>query len=105
MGAERRMSYALADDRERFGLASRNPDKDKLIISDVLACHPGAHALVIGHYVGQLARIAERIGAPLITGKTPRYEREGALWPRRHPRHEPAGGGLLVQGARSRCAR
>ncbi len=75
LDAERRMGYALAEDRERFGLASRNPAKDQLV-AEVLARHPGAQALVIGYYVGQLARIAERIGAPLITGKTPRYERE-----------------------------
>jgi len=75
LDAERRMSYALAEDRERFGLASRNPAKDKLVL-DVLARHPGSQALVIGYYVGQLARIAERIDAPLITGKTPRHERE-----------------------------
>ncbi|MGI8411590.1 MAG: DNA repair helicase XPB [Solirubrobacteraceae bacterium] len=75
LGPERRMSYALAEAREQFGLASGNPAKDDLVAT-VLARHPGAQALVIGYYVDQLARIAARLGVPLITGKTPRYERE-----------------------------
>ena len=75
LDTERRMSYALADDRERFGIASRNPAKDGLVAA-TLARHPQAQALVIGYYVDQLARIADLIGAPLITGKTPRHERE-----------------------------
>ena len=80
LGADARMTYALADERERFGLASRNAAKEPLVDA-ILANHPGAQALVIGYFVGQLARIAERIGAPLITGKTPRHERE-ALYAR-----------------------
>jgi DNA excision repair protein ERCC-3 len=78
--AEARMEYALADERERFGLASRNAAKDGLVEA-VLARHPGAQALVIGYFVGQLGRVAKRLGAPLITGKTPRRERE-ALYAR-----------------------
>jgi len=73
--AERRMSYALADERERFRLASCNPSKDALV-ARLLAEHPGAQALVIGYYVDQLRRIAQTLGAPVITGKTPRHERE-----------------------------
>jgi DNA excision repair protein ERCC-3 len=42
----------------------------------VLAHHPGSQALVIGYYVEQLERIAQGLGAPLITAKTPRHERE-----------------------------
>jgi len=78
--AEMRVEYAVAEERERFGLASRNPDKDGLVEA-ILARHPGAQVLVIGYFVGQLARIAGRLGAPLITGKTPRHERE-ALYER-----------------------
>ena len=80
LAAEARMEYALAEERERFGLASRNAAKDG-VVEAVLARHPGAQALVIGYFVGQLKRIAERLGAPLITGKTPRHERE-ALYAR-----------------------
>ncbi len=72
---ERRMTYAMADERERFRLASTNPSKDALI-AHLLAQHPGAQALVIGYYVDQLCRIAQTLGAPVITGRTPRHERE-----------------------------
>jgi len=47
LAAQGRMDYALADERERFGLASRNPAKDELVRT-ILARHPGAQALVIG---------------------------------------------------------
>jgi DNA excision repair protein ERCC-3 len=69
------MAYALADERERFVIASRNPAKDELVAA-VLAHHPGAQALVIGYYVQQLERIARVLDAPLITGKTARHERD-----------------------------
>jgi len=75
LAAQGRMDYALADQRERFGIASRNPAKDELV-STILRRHPGAQALVIGYFVGQLGRIAEALGAPLITGKTAHHERE-----------------------------
>jgi DNA excision repair protein ERCC-3 len=75
LGAEERMVYALADERERFVIASRNPAKDELVAA-VLAHHPGAQALVIGYYVQQLERIARVLDAPLITGKTARHERD-----------------------------
>ncbi len=80
LAAQGRMEYALADERERFGQASRNPAKDELVMT-ILQRHSGAQALVIGYFVGQLARIAQSLGAPLITGKTPRHERE-ALYAR-----------------------
>ncbi len=80
LAPQARMDYALADERERFGLASRNAAKDQLVEA-TLARHPGAQALVIGYYVGQLARVAKRLDAPVITGKTPRHERE-ALYAR-----------------------
>ena len=77
---ERRMAYALGDDRDRFAIASRNPAKIEHVRS-ILARHPGAQALVIGYYVEQLEQIAEALGVPAITGKTSRDERE-ALYDR-----------------------
>ncbi|MFN2629197.1 MAG: DNA repair helicase XPB [Gaiellaceae bacterium] len=71
----RRLEYALAGERERFRIASENPAKDTLVRT-VLGRHPGAQALVIGHYLDQLARLAERLDAPLVVGETPRRERE-----------------------------
>ena len=41
-----------------------------------MARHIGEPTLVIGQYLDQLAVIAERLDAPLITGKTPNAERE-----------------------------
>ena len=75
LDAEQRMAYALADERERFLLASRNPAKDG-VVAEILAHHPGAQALVIGYYVEQLESIAAGLDAPLITGRTARSERE-----------------------------
>jgi DNA excision repair protein ERCC-3 len=73
--AQERMNYAAADERDRFRLASENAAKDELV-AKLLGRHRGAQALVIGYYLGQLRRIADRLGAPLVTGKTPRHERE-----------------------------
>jgi len=76
LSAERRMDYATADDeRERFRLASVNPAKDALV-ARALERHPGKQALVIGYYLDQLKRVGDRLGAPVVTGKTPRHERE-----------------------------
>lgn len=75
MGAEGRARYADADNREQFGIASSSPAKDELV-GELLNRHPGRQALVIGYYLSQLRRIAAELGAPVITGKTPRHERE-----------------------------
>lgn len=75
LNAERRMDYATAEKRERFRIASENPAKDELV-GELLGRHPGGQALVIGYYLNQLRRLAERLDAPLVTGKTPRHERE-----------------------------
>jgi DNA excision repair protein ERCC-3 len=75
LGEERRMQYAMAEERERFQIAARNPAKTPLVC-DALARHRGEQALVIGYYLDQLASIAEELGAPMVTGKTPRHERE-----------------------------
>ncbi len=72
-----RMEYALAEWREKFRLASENPLKDDLV--EVLLernDHPEDRVLVIGQYLKQLRRIAERFDIPLITGQTPNSERE-----------------------------
>ncbi|MCP9488614.1 MAG: DEAD/DEAH box helicase [Solirubrobacteraceae bacterium MAG38_C4-C5] len=75
LGASLKMEHAVAQERERFRLASANPAKDG-VVSTVLERHPGAQTLVIGYYVDQLRRIAQRLGAPVITGRTPGHERE-----------------------------
>jgi len=72
-----RMEYALAEWREKFRVASENPLKDDLV--GVLLDRfdgPDDRVIVIGQYLKQLRRIAERFEIPLITGATPNPERE-----------------------------
>jgi DNA excision repair protein ERCC-3 len=73
--AELRPAYALADGSARYRLAAENPRKDALA-EQLVRAHAGERILVIGHYLGQLQRVAERLGAPLLTGKTPQRERD-----------------------------
>lgn len=77
MPNEGRMEYAVAEWRDKFRLASENPVKDDLI-EQLLEAHDGEddRVLVIGQYIKQLRRIAERFELPLITGQTPNSERE-----------------------------
>jgi DNA excision repair protein ERCC-3 len=70
-----RMEYALVDDREKYRFSAENPAK--LAALEVLVRkHRQDNVLVIGQYLDQLARIAEKLGAPLITGETKVPERE-----------------------------
>ena len=80
LSAERRRSYAVADQRAKFRLASTNPLKLDLIRS-LLVEHRDDKVLVIGQYLDQLDEIAAETGAPIITGKTPQGERD-ALYER-----------------------
>jgi len=74
---EERMTYALseAEDRYRAGATARS----KLYVVDRLVAEArrrGEPTLVIGQYLDQLDELAERLGAPTITGKTPSRARE-----------------------------
>ncbi|RKY20267.1 MAG: helicase [Planctomycetota bacterium] len=69
------MEYMSAGSRDRFRIASENPDKLD-VVAQLIARHQGDRVLVIGQYLDQLEAVAERIGAPLITGRTPNRERE-----------------------------
>ena len=71
---EARMAYALAEPRERFRLASSNPRK-AAIVRALLDRHRGRQALVLATYVDQLRTLAQQLGAPVVTGKTPHDER------------------------------
>ncbi len=68
-------SYASADARRKFRIASENPEKTR-VVEAILARHPGGRVLVIGQYIDQLTRLARHLRVPLITGKTPTAERE-----------------------------
>jgi DNA excision repair protein ERCC-3 len=70
-----RMSYAVADARQKFRLASENPDKFD-VVRHILADHPGQPTLVISMYVQQIERIAAELDIPVITGSTPQRRRD-----------------------------
>jgi DNA excision repair protein ERCC-3 len=72
---DERMEYAVADQRQRFRIASENSLK-LAVMDELLAGHPKDNILVIGQYLEQLRIIGERLGAPVLTGQTPEKERE-----------------------------
>ncbi len=69
------IDYAVAGAREKHKIASQNPDKLPLV-SQIINKYPEDKILVIGQYLEQLAQIAQELGAPIITGKTPTAERD-----------------------------
>lgn len=68
-------NYSVAQDREKFRIASENPQK-VIFVKKILEYHPDASILIIGQYIDQLKDIAARFGFPIITGVTPNPERE-----------------------------
>ncbi len=72
---ELRHAYALLGAREQARLAAENPLKEELA-AQLVASHDAEPTLVIGQYVDQLERLAARLGAPLVSGKTPQRERD-----------------------------
>lgn len=75
MPAEQRLNYLSLPVRERFRVASENPDKVD-VLRRILVLHKDDLVLVIGQYLDQIEEMARRIDAPLITGKTPVAERQ-----------------------------
>jgi DNA excision repair protein ERCC-3 len=72
---DERMEYAVADQRQRFRIASENSMKMK-VMDELLAGHPSDNILIIGQYLEQLRIIGERLQVPVLTGQTPEKERE-----------------------------
>lgn len=72
---EDRIRYAVADDREKFRIASVNVRKLG-VIEELLQRHLYDKVLVLGMYVEQLELLARRLDAPLIEGKTPQSRRD-----------------------------
>jgi len=73
--SDERMDYAVADQRQRFRIASENSLK-LTVMDELLAGHPHDSVLVIGQYLEQLRIIGKRLKAPVLTGQTPEKERE-----------------------------
>jgi DNA excision repair protein ERCC-3 len=72
---DERMEYAVADQRQRFRIASENSMK-MAVMDELLAGHPADNILIIGQYLEQLRIIGERLKVPVLTGQTPEKERE-----------------------------
>jgi DNA excision repair protein ERCC-3 len=70
-----RMTYAVAEKRDKFRVASENPDKIA-IAQKLIRRHAGTPTLVIGMYLDQLQRIATALNAPILTGQTQNRRRE-----------------------------
>jgi DNA excision repair protein ERCC-3 len=75
MPDELRLEYAVAGERDKYRVAAENPHKSS-VLEQLLAKHPDDSVLVIGMYLTQLQEVSQRLGYPLITGKTPVVERE-----------------------------
>ena len=74
---EERMAYALAEPEERYRVGATA--RSKLAVVEALsrdAVAKGEPTLVIGQYLDQLQAIGERVGAPVLTGKTAVAERQ-----------------------------
>jgi DNA excision repair protein ERCC-3 len=69
------LQYAVSDKREKYRVAAENPAK--IAIAEALAAkHRDDFIIVIGQYLDQLEAVAQKLNAPLITGKTPNKKRE-----------------------------
>lgn len=72
---EAKMEYAIANNRDKFRIAAENPLKLDTV-EKILEQHKGQPTLVIGQYLAQLEYIAEKLDAPLLTGKTRQSHRD-----------------------------
>jgi DNA excision repair protein ERCC-3 len=70
-----RMEYAVAEWRNKYRLASENPEKEE-VVARLLEQFRDSRLLIIGQYLKQLRSLQKRFGIPLITGQTPNGERE-----------------------------
>lgn len=72
---ELELPYAVAGKREKYRLASTNPDKTG-VIEALLSKHKGESIIIIGQYLDQLKEIQKHFGFPIITGSTSNSKRE-----------------------------
>lgn len=70
-----RMSYAVADTRQKFRVASENLSKFD-VLRTILADHVHEPVLIIGMYVNQIKQIAAELDVPVITGSTTQKRRD-----------------------------
>ncbi len=72
---EERMAYALAEPEHQYRMGASAVVK-QAVVAELVKRHEGEPTLVIGQFIDQLEKLAERLDAPLITGKVPNKERE-----------------------------
>ncbi len=72
---EKRMEYAIAQQEERFRIASTIDEKIELT-RQILKNHPDEPALIIGQYLDQIEQFSKTLDIPKLTGETPVDERE-----------------------------
>jgi len=72
---EKRMQYAIAQQEERFRIASTIDEKIE-ITKSILKKHPDEPALIIGQYLEQIEQFSTKLEIPKLTGETPVDERE-----------------------------
>jgi DNA excision repair protein ERCC-3 len=72
---DRRMIYATSEPRQRHRIAATSPEK-QVALDMLLDRHRGEPTLIIGQFVDQLRAVAERIGAPLLTGRSAQSTRD-----------------------------
>jgi DNA excision repair protein ERCC-3 len=70
-----RMEYAVAEQRNKYRVASENPAKDH-VVARLLEKYADKQILIIGQYLKQLRLLSKRFGISLITGQTANAERE-----------------------------
>jgi DNA excision repair protein ERCC-3 len=75
LAEEDRLEYAVSGPDQKFQLSSVNARKEQ-ILSMLMEKHRDDSVLVIGQYLPQLAALAKRLDAPVITGETPVKQRE-----------------------------
>jgi len=76
MSKDDHFAHAIAEDkRKAYRIGAENKVKDT-VAKALIEKHEGQGILVIGQYIKQLTRIAEHLGAPVITGRMSSAERE-----------------------------
>ena len=77
MEPELKMKYAVADLRDKIGIASCNPEKGAVTRQLLnLHCEEQDRVLIIGQYIEQLEALSAELSIPLITGKMNNKDRD-----------------------------
>jgi DNA excision repair protein ERCC-3 len=74
-GEDERLTYAMAETRDKYRIAAENPVKLD-VVRHLIEKHQNDQILIIGQYLEQLKILTEELRAPVITGRTPTAQRE-----------------------------